>query len=141
MKVWRVDSSIYDSGCSELFATEEEAWDEVARIKKSYTNPKISVTQCEDIWDWHAYYMDRYVHDLLNSYADKIDDNNWYHLTLNGADLYAKLDKLFANASIIDEYSILMERISETDDGQIYALAVSWILESEIYHLMEVVVI
>ena len=52
MKIWRVDSSTYDTGCSELFMTENAAEAEVARIKKGWNLAKTFITECEDIWGW-----------------------------------------------------------------------------------------
>lgn len=140
MQIWRVDSSTYDTGCSELFMTEKAAEAEVARIKKGWNLAKTFITECEDIWGWIDGNLVMYIENLIGEHTRHIDESNWHYLMISSAEFYDELEKIFCHSSI-DDYSILMECISSTDEGQLYALAISWYFEGELNHMMEFVVI
>ena len=140
MKIWRVDSSTYDVGCSELFMTQKAAEAEVARIKKGWNLAKTFITECEDIWGWIGNNLTTYIENLISEYTQYTDESNWHYLTINSADLHNSIENLFSESNI-DDYSIIMEDVSSTDEGQLYVLAISWYFEGELNHMMEFVVI
>lgn len=140
MKIWRVDSNTYDVGCSELFVTEKAADAEVARIKKGWNLAKTFITECEDIWGWADGNLVMYIENLISEQTQHTDESNWHYLMISAADLYNSIEDLFGESNI-DDYSILMECVSSTDEGQLYALAISWYFEGELNHMMEFVVI
>ena len=140
MKIWRVDSSTYDVGCSELFITQKAAEEEVARIKKGWNLAKTFITECEDIWGWIGNNLTTYIENLISEYTQYTDESNWHYLTINSAELYNNIEDLFSKSNI-DDYSIIMEDVSSTDEGQLYVLAISWYFEGELNHMMELVVI
>ena len=72
-------------------------------------------------------------------YTERTDENNWHYLVINSTEFYERLDKFFCETSI-DDYSIIMEYISETDEGRLYALSISWYFEGELSHIIELVV-
>lgn len=140
MKIWRVDSNTYDVGCSELFMTQKAAEEEVARIKKGWNLAKTFITECEDIWGWIDGNLVMYIENLISEHTQHTDESNWHYLMINSADLYVSIENLFGGSNI-DDYSIIMECVSSTDEGQLYALAISWYFEGELNHMMEFVVI
>ena len=140
MKIWRVDSNTYDVGCSELFVTQKAAEAEVARIKKDWSLAKTFITECEDIWGWVDGNLTMYIENLISEYTQHTDESNWNYLTINSADLRNSIEDLFSESNI-DDYSIIMEDVSSTDEGQLYVLAISWYFEGELNHMMEFVVI
>ena len=140
MKIWRVDSNTYDVGCSELFVTQKAAEEEVARIKKDWSLAKTFITECEDIWGWIGSNLTTYIENLISEYTQYTDESNWRYLTINSADLRKSIGDLFSESNIGD-YSILMEYVSSTEEGDLYALAISWYSEGELNHMMEFVVI
>lgn len=140
MKIWRVDSNTYDIGCSELFMTQKAAEAEVARIKKGWNLAKTFITECEDIWGWIDGNLVMYIENLIAEHTEHTDESNWHYLMINSADLYNSIEDLFGESNI-DDYSIIMECVSNTDEGQLYALAISWYFEGELNHMMEFVVI
>ena len=140
MKIWRVDSNTYDVGCSELFITQKAAEEEVARIKKGWSLAKTFITECEDIWGWIGNNLTMYIENLISEYTQYTDESNWHYLTINSAELYNNIENLFSESNI-DDYSIIMEDVSSTDEGQLYVLAISWYFEGELNHMMEFVVI
>ena len=140
MKIWRVDSSTYDVGCSELFVTQKAAEAEVARIKKGWNLAKTFITECEDIWGWIGNNLTIYIENLISEYTQYTDENNWHYLTIKSVDLRNSIEDLF-NESNIDDYSIIMEDVSSTSGGQLYVLTISWYFEGELNHMMEFVVI
>lgn len=140
MTIWRVDSNTYDVGCSELFMTQKAAEEEVAHIKKGWNLAKTFITECEDIWGWIDGNLVMYIENLIAEHTEHTDESNWHYLMINSADLYNSIEDLFGESNI-DDYSILMECISSTDEGQLYALAISWYFEGELNHMMEFVVI
>ena len=140
MKIWRVDSSTYDVGCSELFVTQKAAEEEVARIKKGWNLAKTFITECEDIWGWIGNNLTTYIENLISEYTQYTDESNWHYLTINSVDLRNNIEDLFSESNI-DDYSIIMEDVSSTDEGQLYVLAISWYFEGELNHMMEFVVI
>jgi hypothetical protein len=139
MKIWRVDSSIYEPGCSELFVTKEAAEAEVNRVKSGWHLAKTFITECEDIWNWIDDNIIIYIENLIGEYTERTDENNWHYLVVNSTEFYERLDKFFCETSI-DDYSIIMEHISETDEGRLYVLSISWYLEGELNHVVEFVV-
>ena len=140
MKIWRVDSNTYDVGCSELFVTQKAAEAEVARIKKDWSLAKTFITECEDIWGWVDGNLTMYIENLISEYTQYTDENNWHYLTINSADLHNSIEDLFSESNI-DDYSIIMEDVSSTEEGDLYVLAISWYFEGELNHMMEFVVI
>lgn len=140
MTIWRVDSNTYDVGCSELFMTQKAAEAEVARIKKGWNLAKTFITECEDIWGWIDGNLVMYIENLIAEHTEHTDESNWHYLMINSADLYNSIEDLFG-ASNVDDYSILMECVSSTDEVQLYALAISWYFEGELNQMMEFVVI
>lgn len=140
MKIWRVDSNTYDVGCSELFVTQKAAEEEAARIKKDWSLAKTFITECEDIWGWISNNLTTYIENLISEYTQYTNESNWHYLTINSTDLYNSIEDLFSQSNI-DDYSIIMEDISSTDEGQLYVLAISWYFEGELNHMMEFVVI
>lgn len=140
MKIWRVDSNTYDVGCSELFVTQKAAEEEVARIKKGWSLAKTFITECEDIWGWISNNLTTYIENLISEYTQYTDESNWHYLTIKSVDLRNNIEDLFSESNI-DDYSIIMEDISSTDEGQLYVLAISWYFEGELNHMMEFVVI
>ena len=140
MQIWRVDSSTYDTGCSELFMTEKAAEAEVARIKKGWNLAKTFITECEDIWGWVDGNLIMYIENLIGEHTSHIDESNWHYLMIGAAEFYEELEKIFCHTSI-DDYSINMECVSSTDEGQLYAVSIVWYFEAELNHIMEFVVI
>ena len=140
MKIWRVDSNTYDAGCSELFMTQKAAEEKATRIKKGWNSAKTFITECEDIWGWVGSNLIMYIENLISEYTQHTDENNWHYLTIKSVDLYNSIEDLFSESNIND-YSIIMEDVSSTDEGQLYALAISWYFEGELNHMMEFVVI
>ena len=140
MKIWRVDSNTYDVGCSELFVTQKAAEAEVARIKKGWNLAKTFITECEDIWGWIGNNLTIYIENLISEYTQYTDENNWHYLTIKSVDLRNSIENLFSESNI-DDYSIIMEDVSSTDEGQLYVLSISWYFEGELNHMMEFVVI
>ena len=140
MTIWRVDSNTYDIGCSELFITQKAAEEEVARIKKGWNLAKTFITECEDIWGWIDGNLVMYIENLIAEHTEHTDESNWHYLMINSADLYNSIEDLFGESNI-DDYSIIMECVSSTDEGQLYALAISWYFEGELNHMIEFVVI
>lgn len=140
MKIWRVDSNTYDVGCSELFVTQKAAEAEVARIKKDWSLAKTFITECEDIWDWVDGNLTMYIENLISEYTQYTDESNWHYLTIKSVDLRNSIEDLFSESNI-DDYSIIMEDISSTEEGDLYVLAISWYFEGELNHMMEFVVI
>ena len=140
MKIWRVDSNTYDVGCSELFVTQKAAEEEVARIKKGCNLAKTFITECEDIWDWIGSNLAMYIENLISEYTQHTDESNWHYLMINSADLYNSIEDLFSESDI-DDYSILMDNVSSTEEGDLYVLSISWYFEGELNHMMEFVVI
>ena len=140
MKIWRVDSNTYDVGCSELFITQKAAEEEVTRIKKDWSLAKTFITECEDIWGWVDGNLTMYIENLISEYTQHIDESNWRYLTINSADLRKSIGDLFSESNI-DDYSVLMEYVSSTEEGDLYVLAISWYSEGELNHIMEFVVI
>ena len=140
MQIWRVDSSTYDTGCSELFMTEKAAEAEVARIKKGWNLAKTFITECEDIWGWVDGNLIMYIENLICEHTNHVDESNWHYLMIGAAEFYEELEKIFCHTSI-DDYSINMECVSSTDEGQLYAVSIAWYFEGELNHIMEFVVI
>lgn len=140
MKIWRVDSNTYDVGCSELFMTQKAAEAEVARIKKDWSLAKTFITECEDIWGWIGNNLTTYIENLISEYTQYTDESNWHYLTIKSVDLRNSIEDLFSESNV-DDYSIIMEDVSSTDEGQLYVLAISWYFEGELNHMMEFVVI
>ena len=140
MKIWRVDSSTYDVGCSELFVTQKAAEEEVAHIKKGCNLAKTFITECEDIWDWIGSNLTMYIENLISEYTQYTDESNWHYLTINSAELYNNIEDLFSESNI-DDYSILMDNVSSTEEGDLHVLSISWYFEGELNHMMEFVVI
>ena len=140
MKIWRVDSNTYYVGCSELFVTQKAAEAEVARIKKGWNLAKTFITECEDIWGWIDGSLTMYIENLISAYTQHTDESNWNYLMINSADLHNNIEDLFSESNI-DDYSILMENVSSTEEGDLYVLSISWYFEGELNHMMEFVVI
>ena len=140
MKIWRVDSNTYDVGCSELFVTQKAAEAEVARIKKDWSLAKTFITECEDIWGWVDGNLTMYIENLISEYTQYTDESNWHYLTINSVELHNNIEDLFSESNI-DDYSIIMEDVSSTEEGDLYVLAISWYFEGELNHMMEFVVI
>lgn len=140
MKIWRVDSNTYDVGCSELFVTQKAAEEEVARIERGCNLAKTFITECEDIWDWVGSNLEMYIENLISEYTQHTDESNWHYLMTSSSDLYNSIEGLFCESNV-DDYSILIEDVSSTEEGDLYALAISWYFEGELNHVMEFVVI
>lgn len=140
MKIWRVDSNTYDVGCSELFVTQKAAEEEVARIKRDWSLAKTFITECEDIWGWIGNNLIMYIENLISEYTQYTDENNWHYLTIKSVDLRNSIENLFSESNI-DDYSIIMENVSSSVGGQLYALAISWYFEGELNNIVKLVVI
>ena len=141
MTIWRLDSNTYEIGCSELFISQKAAEAESERIKAGWHGAKTFITECEDIWGWVDNNLVMYIENLINEHTEHIDVNNWHYLMVSSADLYNSLEDLFGDANFVSDYSILMENISSTDEGDLYALSIAWTVEDELNHVMEFVVI
>lgn len=141
MKVWRLDSSTFDVACSQLFLTQKAAEREEAYLHEKWKGCQTFVTECEDIWHWSDEHMHLLIENLFEDYTHHTDESGWRYIIIESSVLYNSLEKLFDNTELIDDYSILMECVSSTDEGQLYALAISWYFDGELNHMMEFVVI
>ena len=117
MKIWRVDSNTYDTGCSGLFMTQKAAEAEVARIKKGWNLARTFITECEDIWGWIDGNLIMYIENLIGEHTRHTDESNWHYLMISSAEFYDELEKIFCHSSI-DDYSILMECVPELRAGR-----------------------
>ena len=81
-----------------------------------------------------------YIENLIGEHTSHIDESNWHYLMIGAAEFYEELEKIFCHTSI-DDYSINMECVSSTDEGQLYAVSIAWYFEAELNHIMEFVVI